>query len=88
MTGSDQHSDDSAVKRDDGPGPVYVHAERDYAGPEEAVYTLTTTRGQSGWNTDGGIGGYGLTLAEALFYRDSANAAIAAGAVFPTESST
>ena len=76
---------------DTGPGPVYVQPTADSGrgssygdppDPDDAAYTLTTTRGQSGWNTDGGISGYGLTLAAALFYRD---AAIAAGAVFPAE---
>ena len=70
---------------DIGAGPVYVYADRERARPDDPVYTLTTIRGQSGWNTDGGISGYGLTLAAALFYRDAANAAIAAGAVFPAE---
>jgi hypothetical protein len=68
-----------------GAGPVYVHTDRNRAEPGDAVYTLSTTRGQSGWNTDGGCYGYGLTLVEALFYRDAANAAITAGAVFPAE---
>ena len=71
-----------------GAGPVYVHTDREGRGPpdpDDPVYTLTTIRGQSGWNTDSGCPGYGLTLAEALFYRDAANAAIAAGAVFPAE---
>ena len=67
---------------DTGAGPVYVYMHRERARPDDAVYTLTTTRGQPGWNTGGGIFGYGLTLAAALFYRD---AAIAAGAVFPAE---
>ena len=70
---------------DTGAGPVYVYTDRRGARTDDAVYTLTTTRGLSGWNTDSGCYGYGLTLAAALFYRDAANAAIAAGAVFPAE---
>ena len=78
----------AAEWEDTGAGPVYVHTDRKGRGPpdpDDPVYTLTTIRGQSGWNTDSGCPGYGLTLAEALFYRDAANAAIAAGAVFPAE---
>ena len=70
---------------DTGAGPIYVHTDRERARPDDPVYTLTTIRGQSGWDTDSGCPGYGLTLAAALFYRD---AAIAAGAVFPAEGET
>lgn len=46
-------------------------SERDGA----AIWTVSRSPTETGWNTDSGYGGYGLTLADAQFLADAANAA-------------
>jgi hypothetical protein len=40
---------------------------------EAAVWTLSRTPGETGWETDSGIGGFGLTYPEARELADAAN---------------
>lgn len=49
--------------------------------PEDEVWTLSRDPSRTGWSTDGGCGGYGLTFADATALADAANKA--AGLVFP-----
>jgi hypothetical protein len=40
---------------------------------EAAVWTLSRSPDETGWETDGGFGGYGLTYADARALADAAN---------------
>lgn len=50
---------------------------------EERVWTLTRRPGVSGWNTDGGFDGYGLTRATAEWLARVANEAESRGDAAP-----
>ena len=41
--------------------------------PDEQVWTLSRNPSRTGWNTDSGYNGYGLTYADARMLADAAN---------------
>ena len=61
----------------------YIVCDRNCSYPDDhkAVWTISDDPRQTGWNTDSGYAGYGLTKAAAQFLCDAANAAVAAGAI-------